>query len=159
MASQQTYRYLRNLLDHKQLVGHYLQRVTSALFQRAVEHDYSKFSPEEFGPYEKAVPRFEQTEYGSPEYQKVCRSIKPAIQHHFEQNRHHPEHFAVGVNGMDLLDVIEMVCDWIAASQRIPGDTLRLDINKERFSIDDQLFGIIERTVAHLMAEQPTKSE
>lgn len=150
----ETTNYLSNLLGHKQLVGLYLQRVTTALFQRAVEHDYSKFSPEEFWPYAEALPRFEQTEYGSEEYKACCESIKPAIEHHFEANRHHPEHFANGINDMNLLDVIEMVCDWIAASQRIPGGKLRLDLQRERFGIDDQLFGLISRTVECLTDEE-----
>lgn len=153
MVTRQTYNYMQNLLDHKRLVGLYLQRVTTALFRRAVVHDYSKFAPDEFGPYAAALPRFEKSEYGSDEYKACCESIKPAIEHHFRENRHHPEHFPNGVNDMNLLDVVEMVCDWMAASQRVPGNTLRLDLQKERFGIDDQLFGLISRTVACLMSD------
>lgn len=152
MASRQTNAYMQNILDHKRKVGYYLQRVVSALFERAVLHDYSKFTPQEFPQYAAALPRFEKSAYGSEEYKVCCRAIKPAIEHHFRVNSHHPEHYPNGVNDMDLLDVVEMVCDWIAASQRVPGGTLRLDLQRERFGIDDQLFGIIERTVETLVA-------
>lgn len=153
MASKQTNNYMQNILGHKRLVGRYLQRVTNALFQRAVEHDYSKFSREEFPQYAAALPRFEKAEYGSEEYKACCKSIQPAIDHHLRVNRHHPEFFPNGVNDMNLIDVVEMVCDWIAASQRVPGNTLRLDLQKERFGIDDQLFGLISRTVEALTPE------
>ena len=34
-------------------------------------------------------------------------------------NRHHPEHFGEdGIRGMNLPDVVEMLCDWKAASER-----------------------------------------
>lgn len=148
------YKYLWVVLEHKKLVARHLQRVATALFQRAVEHDYSKFTPEEFAPYEHALPRFEAAEYGSEEYKAVCKSIEPAIAHHFQENSHHPEHFPDGINGMNLLDVIEMVCDWMAAAKRVPDGVLRLDLQRERFGIDNQLFGMIARTVEYLETGQ-----
>jgi hypothetical protein len=143
------------ILDHKKLVAFYLGRVTTELVERAVTHDYSKFSAEEFGPYEANLPRFKAAVYGSDEYKACCKAIEPAIQHHFEANRHHPEHFGEsGIDGMNLLDVMEMVCDWIAAAKRVPGGKLRLDLQRERFHISDQLFGLIARTVESLTADE-----
>ncbi len=143
-----------NVLQHKRLVASYIERVASDLFKRAIEHDNTKFMPEEFDAYEEALPKFEQTTYGSEAYKQVCRDIKPAIQHHITSNRHHPEYFGeAGINGMTLIDLIEMVCDWIAASQRTEksNDIYQgLEINKERFHIDDQLFQIIKNTVDSL---------
>lgn len=57
-----------------------------------------------------------------------------------------------GINGMTLLDVIEMLADWKAASLRhADGDFHKsLYINKERFGISDQLFQIILHTVGEL---------
>lgn len=55
------------------------------------------------------------------------------------------------INDMNLIDVIEMVCDWCAASARSQtGIHKGLLMNKERFGIDDQAFGMIERTVNEL---------
>ena len=155
MASKTTHAYLDNLLEHKALVGRYVQRVVSALVERAIVHDFSKFGPLELGPYAAMLPRFAKAEYGSEEYQACCRAIKPALDHHVHGNTHHPEFYPNGVNDMDLLDVAEMVCDWIAASQRAGGDTLRLDLQRERFSIGDQLYGIICRTAVALTQDMP----
>lgn len=136
--------------DHEEtsasrLTGYVIQD----LFERAVIHDYSKFSPEEFDDFERVTPRLKTLTYGSEEYRASLREIKPAIQHHYQVNSHHPEHYPDGINGMNLLDVIEMVCDWIAATERVKdGDIYKgLEINKERFHIDDQLYGIIKNTV------------
>jgi hypothetical protein len=103
----------------------------------------------------QTAPRFEQAEYGSPEYKEAVKSIEPAIQHHLANNRHHPEFFEHGINDMSPVDVLEMVCDWIAASQRVPGDSLRLDLQRERFGISDQLYAIIVNTVESLMDQMP----
>ena len=155
MASKATYKYLDNLLEHKMLVGRYLQRVVSALVERAVVHDFSKFGPEELEPYAAMLPRFAKADYGSEEYKACCKAIKPALDHHLKVNRHHPEYHPHGINDMDLLDVTEMVCDWIAACQRAGGDTLRLDLQRERFGIDAQLYGMICRTAHALTQDNP----
>jgi hypothetical protein len=156
MASKkQTYTYLVQLLEHKRLVGHYLQRFTSALFERAVVHDASKFGPEELEPYAKMLPRFAKAAYGSEEYIACCRGIKPALDHHLQNNTHHPEFYPGGINDMDLFDVVEMVCDWIAAAQRANGDTVRLDLQRTRFGIDDQLYKMICKTAETLTADMP----
>ena|SRR6185437_4768035 len=139
--------YMQNILEHKRLVAQHLQSIANALFARAVLHDYSKFGPEEFDAYAGNLPYFEAAEYGSEEYKAACERIRPAMQHHVTSNRHHPEYFSDGVNGMNLIDLMEMVCDWLAASQRVPGDRLRLDLQQERFNIDPQLMRIISNTV------------
>lgn len=153
MANAQTHAYMDVVLEHKRLVGVYLQRVISALVERAVVHDYSKFGREEFGSYAKQLPIFARAKYGSEEYIACCRAIKPAIHHHLAHNTHHPEFYPDGINGMDLLDVVEMVCDWVAACQRNGEATLRLDLQRERFGIDPQLYGIICRTAEMLVTQ------
>jgi hypothetical protein len=40
------------------------------------------------------------------------------LKHHYAHNRHHPEFFGEdGVDGMSLVDVIEMLADWKAATE------------------------------------------
>lgn len=142
---------MRTVVAHKALVGRYLRRAIDELVDRAIVHDSSKFSDGEFYPYAANLSRFKAAAYGSSAYRDACQAIAPAIQQHFHENRHHPEHFAAGVTEMTLVDVLEMVCDWIAASQRVPGGQLHLEIQKERFGLDEQLYHIIENTVQMLM--------
>jgi len=53
---------------------------------------------------------------------------------------------------MSLLDVIEMLCDWKAASERTKQGSIAQSLahNKERFGISDQLFSILTNTVREL---------
>lgn len=121
--------------------------IISDIFQRAVVHDNSKFSPEEFEAYEAAFPELQRYAYGTEEFKSALRKIKPAIAHHYQANDHHPEHFEHGVVDMHLVQLFEMVCDWLAASERSQTDFVTgLEMNKERFHIDDQLFEIIKNT-------------
>lgn len=78
-----------------------------------------------------------------------------ALQHHYANYRHHPEHFVKGINDMNLVDIVEMLCDWKAASLRQnDGNLLKsIDTNAQRFGYDDQLKQIFINT-AKLFDEQ-----
>jgi len=144
-----TFRYIG--IKHVVSTKASMQFIVCDLFERAVVHDNSKFSLEEYEPYEDAFPGLQKYAYGTNEFKAELRKIKPAIQHHYKANRHHPEYFEYGINDMNLLDIIEMTCDWIAASKRSQTDILKgLEMNKERFDISDQLFVIIKNTIVHL---------
>jgi hypothetical protein len=56
------------------------------------------------------------------------------------------------INGMSLLDVLEMLADWKAAGMRHADGSIEqsLEINRERFEISDQLFEILKNTVREL---------
>jgi len=75
-----------------------------------------------------------------------------ALKHHYENNSHHPEHYPNGINGMSLLDLIEMLADWKAAGMRhADGDMQKsLEINKKRFGMSDQLAEIFQNTIKEL---------
>lgn len=141
--------HIDDVLDHKSKVGGYMTIFNMALMKRAIEHDFSKFKQGEIEHFEEVNDALQGLTYGSDEYKASLKKIKPAIDHHYEVNSHHPEHFPNGIEGMDLLDIVEMVCDWCGAVKRhADGDIYEsLEINKERFNIDDQLYSIIKNTV------------
>jgi hypothetical protein len=58
----------------------------------------------------------------------------------------------VGIDGMSLLDLIEMLCDWKAAGERHADGSMSrsLQINKERFQVSPQLQSILENTAREL---------
>ena len=62
---------------------------------------------------------------------------------------HHPECHKNGINDMNLLDLIEMFCDWKAASERHNDGNIRksIEINGKRFNMSDQLVKIFENSV------------
>lgn len=87
--------------------------------------------------------------YGSKEYKKSLNTLKYALIHRYAENRHHPEHFVSGIDGMNLVDIIEMLCDWKASTLRNrSGDIYKsLELNKTRFNISGQLYKILENTL------------
>lgn len=140
---------LQDTLNHKKLVKNNCDIIAKEIENRGIIHDNSKLSGEEKIGYDKITNNLKDLKYGSPEYKKSLNQSKNVIQLHYANNRHHPEHFENGVNNMNLVDIIEMVCDWCASCKRTKnGDILKsLEINKKRFNISDQLFDIIKNTI------------
>ena len=136
-------------LEHMRTVNGLLNDMVADLMTRAITHDKSKLLPPEKDIFDKVTPKLRALTYGSDEYKENLAEMGPALKHHYENNRHHPEHFQHGINDMTLVDLIEMICDWKAATLRhANGDILKsLDINKERFGILEQLYKILTNTV------------
>ena len=135
---------------HIHRVQHYLLMVVKVLIDRAHKHDQSKLAPPEVGPFSEVTDRLAGITYGSQEYIETTRTVLgPALVHHYANNRHHPEHFVNGVNDMTLVDLMEMFCDWKAASERHQDGNIRksIDINAERFDMSPQLRRIFENTI------------
>lgn len=141
-------------LDHINKVQVRIAQIQAALEERAAVHDRSKLQEPEKSGYDLLGQSLHSVTYGTPEYYAVMNDplIKSAIRHHVENNSHHPEAHEGGVGGMSLLDLVEMFCDWQAASERGGGVSFSegLAINVKRFGIDDQLYNILVNTVREL---------
>jgi hypothetical protein len=72
------------------------------------------------------------------------------VKHHYEVNSHHPEHYENGINGMTLVDVVEMLCDWKRRPATSDSSISGPCNNKERFKISDQLSEILKNTVIEM---------
>jgi len=138
---------------HIYMVREFIEEARALLMFRQMAHDASKFEDPEKKMYDEWKPKIRYAEkaygYGSKEYEDCLNGMGEALRHHFETNRHHPEHFENGINGMTLIDLIEMFCDWKAASVQY-GTRLNLEANKKRFGMSDQLFEIFQNTVTEL---------
>jgi hypothetical protein len=139
-----------NLHIHK--VQANLRAVRENLGFRAEHHDASKLKPPEKPIFDAFTPKLSSVTYGSDEYRAMLAEMRPAIEHHNANNSHHPEHYPDGVNGMSLLDVIEMLADWKAASERHADGDIRksLEINAKRFNLEPQLVAILKNTLGEL---------
>jgi hypothetical protein len=89
--------------------------------------------------FAKNVRKLKGVTYGSDKYNELLEDLKPALEHHYAWNRHHPEYHDNGFKDMSGLDRIEMVIDWLAATRRhADGDIFRsLEVNQERFGYSD----------------------
>lgn len=145
----------KDTITHIQNVRSKILKVIGDLMSRAFVHDASKLEPPEKEYYDKFTPMLWGLEYGSDAYRNVLRKMQPGIDHHYSVSRHHPEYFPDGIDGMNLVDILEMLLDWKAASERHKtGDILKsIDINVERFKISPQLAQILKNTATYLWYE------
>lgn len=140
--------------EHIDKVRYFIRLITDELTSRGMNHDASKLTSPEieiFAKNTKKLARLKfQNENGelSDEYKASLAAIQEATAHHYAVNRHHPEHYPNGVNGMDLVDIVEMLCDWKAASLRQhDGNLLKsIEANAKRFNISKQLLEILLNT-------------
>lgn len=139
-------------LAHIHRVQALLADVSRNLIGRAIRHDQSKLCEPEASVFAEYTSKLKEVTYGSDEYKSFLSSMKPALDHHYAYNRHHPEHWSGGIKDMSLLDLIEMIVDWKAATERhADGDIEKsITINKARFGYSDELEAIFRRTVCEL---------
>lgn len=82
---------LKGTIDHIQSVREKLYLVITELLGRALNHDKSKTeSPEKEG-YDFYAPMLRVHEYGSDRYWEILKEMQPILDHHYKNNRHHPE--------------------------------------------------------------------
>lgn len=148
------------------------------LEERGFKHDRSKLeSPEKEG-FDEVTGALKSLTYGGEEYKAQLEKLKPILDHHYSHNSHHPEHYQKlvciicfseyptthkqncincgngtftpepNVGAMTLLDIVEMFCDWKAATERHENGSLKKSIqhNRERFKLSPQLASILENS-------------
>ncbi len=139
--------------DHIKKVRLNIVDVMANLYRRKFHHDESKLEEPEKSAFDLATPKLKGMAYGSDEYRAILREIKPALDHHYSFNDHHPEHFSDGIRGMSLMAIMEMLCDWRAAGQRHDPPTpfeKSIAINIDRFKIPQYFSEIIRNTALEL---------
>ena len=135
--------------QHIRYVAKNLHIVIKHLLDRADNHDKSKLASPEVEIFTLVTANLSKLTYGSEEYEKQLADMKPALDHHYANNRHHPEHMDQGIKDMNLVDIIEMFCDWQAATKRHADGNLRksIKINAKRFGMHSDLVKIFENSM------------
>ncbi|AFZ67596.1 DUF5662 family protein [Deinococcus peraridilitoris] len=138
--------------EHINQVRAYLMRATHELLYRSEEHDRSKLLSPEVEVFNRVTPRLRELTYGSDEYKASLVEMGEALTHHYQHNRHHPEHHENGIKDMNLIDVLEMLCDWAAACKRhADGDIYKsIRMNAERFGFSAEFERLLNNTVEAL---------
>ncbi len=142
-------------IKHIDRVRYYIRMFTDKLTTRGIEHDRTKLEAPEVEIFAEQTPKLAELHFDSDEYKDSLKALEVALQHHYAQYRHHPEHFENGVNDMNLIDLVEFICDIKAASERQHDGNLLKSIENcaNRFHIDNQLKQILINT-AKMIDEQ-----
>ena len=120
----------------------------------------------------------EKISFGSPEYAEFLKGMGEALIHHYKNNRHHPEHYKVfecsfcqayhdllpdrcsvcgehshfeerfDFSKMNLIDLLEMLCDWKASNLLHSDGSIQnsISICQKKFKIPDGLTQILRNT-------------
>ena len=98
---------------HIHQVRENMLHVIQNLQRRAHDHDQSKLVSPEVDGFDSALG-LSDLEYGSDRYKAQLEKtmFKTTLQHHYEYNDHHPEHFSGGIQDMSLIQLLEMLADW-----------------------------------------------
>lgn len=122
------------------------------LRKRGSEHDATKLKGEERKMCDQVTPLLCDSTYGSEEYNALLAKMDPVLRKHYARNRHHPEHFPFGMTDMTLLDLMEMLADWKAATLRHTDGNLQRSfvINKVRFRMSREMTDMLENTAKEL---------
>jgi hypothetical protein len=150
-------------LKHIERVRKYLDVLIMAVVMRKEGHDASKLESPEKETFDRVTPLLAGLTYGSDEYKAMLAEMQVALDHHYAHNRHHPEHFKgtevrqggkvverwnEGMRGMTLADLVEMFCDWCAATERHDDGNIgkSIDHNMTRFGFGETLASIMCNT-------------
>ena len=204
MPTETKYDSRADTLAHIARVHALLDECQMNLNTRGSVHDASKLEEPEKSVFDECTAKLKLMAYGSDAYFAALAELKPALDHHYAKNSHHPEYWPAventpmssmlrltaqaqeeqaeaakigspddsgavlllfqtakrirasademeaSVNNMSLFDVLEMLMDWKAATERMKdgGDIRRsLEINTERFKLSPQLVNILRNTI------------
>jgi len=144
-------------LKHIKRVNELLIMMSKKLLDRASTHDTSKLSTQEKELFDKYTHRLKDVKFNkdNEQYEEQLKDLGDALEHHHQNNRHHPEFHKDGVNDMTLIDLMEMIVDWKASSERQPdGNVLNsIDTLREKFKFTKQLGEILKNTVKEYFQE------
>jgi len=151
-----TYDSRQDTLDHIYTVRQKIGQVVNDLLARAADHDESKLSEPELSVFNEFTPKLKDSTYGSDEYKDFLKGMSEGLKHHYAVNDHHPEYFTGGVltegiHGMNLVQMLEMLCDWKAATLRHEDGDLRRSIeqNAERFGYGTEIKNLLMQTAVY----------
>ena len=150
---------------HLKIVKDNIDIIMNELHSRILNHDLSKLEDPELSDFTKLTPKLKESTYGSEEYKGFLKELTDTLRHHYHHNRHHPEHFTPlvlhlnypdEISAMNLIDMIEMFCDWLAATKRHKDGNIfkSIDFNEKRFSISPQLSAIFYNTAEQIFREE-----
>ena len=144
--------------SHINRVQKWIGKFSSILFIRGVNHDKSKLCEPELSLWKKMdeEPRYP---YGTLKYKEKLNRYKEVFQHHYMHNKHHPEHWSGYYSEMDLMDVIEMLCDWLGYKEDITLKEAETLVNQqcERYGFNDTFRHLLYNTLKNYFTVSPSE--
>lgn len=150
----------KDIRDHIDRVRTKLRKLVLELQNRMFTHDKSKLEEPEFSGW-LAMDSEPKYPYGSIEYKRKKEKYKELFKLHYKNNRHHPEHFQNGIFDMTLVDLMEMLCDWLSykESYRISEAINLIEYQSNRFHYSDEIKDMLINTCLEYFTDTEGISE
>ena len=131
------------------------------IHRRCLTHDQSKLVNPELGTFVEFTSKLKNVKFGSDEYTSFLKGMKPALENHYANNKHHPEHYTNGYLGMTFFDIYEMMCDWSASSLRTTEGSFEqsLGICSKRFDIAQPVSDLMMYTFVNCIQREYETSQ
>jgi hypothetical protein len=143
-------KYEQNIA-HVAMVREYMMKSVANLQDRLLHHDDSKFEEPERSAFEGLNEAIAGIPFGSEEYRVAIKAhLGGALTHHYENNRHHPNFYENGVEGMSLFDLIEFLCDIRAACDEKRKAVIDLEANQKFHNISESITQILRNTIREM---------
>jgi len=140
--------------SHINRVQKRMSTIIGLMQYRMSNHDKSKLEEPEISLWRKMdeEPRYP---YGSKEYKDKLKRFKKVFDYHYASNRHHPEHFSYGIIDMNLVDLLEMLCDWISYKDhiRVSEAFEMIEIQSKRFGFSYEITNLLNNTLKDYFVE------
>ena len=145
MEQIETEEYIKG---HISRVRRHINTFIQLLIRRAEKHDKSKLEEPELSWW-KEMDKEPRYPYGSKEYEQKLKRWSKVFKHHYQYNRHHPEHYEYGISEMTLIDIVEMMCDWLGYKDTTTvTEALKVcDEQMARYDISEELRQVIFNTL------------
>ena len=145
MEQIETEEYIKG---HISRVRRHINTFIQLLIRRAENHDKSKLEEPELSWW-KEMDKEPRYPYGSKEYEQKLKRWSKVFKHHYQYNRHHPEHYEYGISEMTLIDIVEMMCDWLGYKDTTTiTEALKVcDEQMVRYNISEELRQVIFNTL------------
>lgn len=141
---------LKKVKDHKKDVMNLINLIIIELHNRKNVHDDSSLDPSEVEVLAYYSDFIKEDSYINEETLTYMKEIKNVLNIHFQKNRHHPEHFKNGIKDMNLIDIIEMLCDWKTTMAEDEDIISVIKKNKKIYKFSDDLMNILINTATSI---------
>lgn len=101
----------KDQVQHVQILQKLVLQFVNDIMKESIEHDTSKWGDVEYTTFVNSRKDLNNSKNGTDaNYQKNLTS--EAIQHHYKNNKHHPEYWKDKENSMPVEEIIIMFFDW-----------------------------------------------
>lgn len=143
--------FMSDTYEHKMRVQIIMNQLSREFMKRGRTHDNSKLKSPEKEAYEEMHEKLKNAKIGTPQYDDIMQG-NVAVGLHYKNNDHHPQHFEHGIFDMNLVQIMDMLTDWVAASDAKRTNVVELlPTLMEQNGIPENYYMVFKNTLEYLV--------